>query len=630
MSVTRVIATCALLLGAWLPAGKAQNLNCAGLPVSFPGGQFPTGNFFSNFDNQCYTINIASGYGAVEYGDLNAVYYQMYFKVDPQYQLILLGNFPNTRYFSVALNDTHSALSQWILDTDIVALTAQYINPYQPGVPYADGQQYAIPITFGGIPGQEQTGCSMNGFNVSANTLDATQRHTGMDWNSEVELFQQNPGFLSHIIDTPQHTNPNTAGVLMVRAYLDDSPQDYDNTPHIIVRDVASGCAYPAQYALQTLQIVTNDPGTGGPWLDRPQFEGHHDFETTYLPKLCNADPAPPDTVQWTRQPEYIPATNPNAAYVTAPLPNGLPATLAAAGEVMRVRMRIPVAPPTPCADGCSRSGTEQMRYMSLSFSTPGGHTLASLADSAFTVDRDGFATLIVGTGATIPAWVTAANGYTYLDLTTLPNYQDLSLLSVRHIIPSAGFTCSAQFVPYRTSVDTPAGSLLGDHTPVVDYPVAASLPTQAVPLTAAEACGTYPDGEPGSRPSCGVFSAPAPSITGVVTQCTAPGCTEFAAQANPPITVNGAGFGIFPLGEPFTGVSPYFRLHDITQGWYAGYSESTCLVSISEWDTGQIQLVADIPNAAGACQMVSGDQLRIDVWNPQTMTPATFTTTAQ
>jgi hypothetical protein len=561
---------------------------------------------------------------------LNAIYYQMYFKVDPQYQLILLGPFPNTRYFSVALNDTHSALSGSILDTSIVPLTDQYINPYLPGVTYIPGQQYAVPINFGGTPGQQQTGCMMNGFNVSVNGLDATQRHQGMDWNSDVDLFQLYPTFLDHAVDTPQHTNPNTAGVLMLRAYMDDTPVNEANNPHVIVRDVASGCAYPAQYAVDTLQIVTNNPANGSQWMDHSQFESHHEYETSYLPKFCNADPAPPDVFQWTRQPEYVPATNPNAAYITAPVPAGLPATLAAAGQVMRIRMRIPATPPTPCPDGCARTGTEQMRYMSLSFSAPSGHTLASLADSAFTQDKNGFATLIVGTGAVIPAWVTAANGYTFLDLTTLADYQELSLLSVRHIIPSAGFTCAGQFVPYRTTVDTPAGSLLGDHTPVVDYPVAASLPQQAAPLSVTAACGTYPVGEPGTRPSCGVFPAPDISISGVVTQCAAPGCNQFVAQANPPITINGAGFGIFPQGAPFTGATEFLGMHDVTQGWKAGYPGTTCTVSISEWDTTQIQLVANIPNANGDCQLVSGDQLKIVVWNPQAMTSAAFTTTVQ
>ena len=123
----------ALLLGLGLPVGVAYATDCSGLPTSFNGNQFPTGDFFTNFNNPCYTIGLATGYGSIEYGDTNAVYYQIYFQVDPRYQLILLGDFPNTRYFSVSLNDAHSALSGSILDTSIVPLTSHYINPYMPG-----------------------------------------------------------------------------------------------------------------------------------------------------------------------------------------------------------------------------------------------------------------------------------------------------------------------------------------------------------------------------------------------------------------------------------------------------------------------------------------------------------------
>jgi hypothetical protein len=605
-------------------------MDCSGLPTSFNGNQFPTGDFFSNFDNDCYTIHLGTGLGGVEYGDLNATYYQLYFKVDPRYQLILVGEFPNTRYFSISLNDTHSALSESILDTNIVPLTSAYINPYLPGVTYVAGQQYAVPINFGGTPGQEQTGCMMNGYNVDVNALDATQRHPGMDWNSNTGFFEQYPTMMDHAIDTPQHTNPNNAGVIMMRAYMNDTVGNWTTNPHVIVRDVASGCAYPATYALDTLQLVVDSASVGGAWLDPVQYEGHHTYETSYLPKLCYAKPSYSNTMEWSRQPEYVPATNPNASYIVANVPPGLPLTLAVAQEVMRIRLRIPTTPPTPCASGCSQSGTEQLRYMSLSFSIPGGLTKVSLADSAFTKDAQGYATLIVGTGAAIPSWITPANGYTYLDLTAIDDYEALSLLTLRNIIPGAGFKCAGQFVPYRTSVDTPTGSLMGPYTPVVDYPLATSLPNKAIPLLGLGNCNDFPDGDAGLRPACGVLSSAPISISGVITQCAAPGCNQFVAQSNPPVTINGAGFGTFPNGAPFTGTSKYLGFRDVTQGWEAGLSGAPCTVSISEWDSDQIQMVANVPNTHGKCSIASGDKLKITVWNPQTMVSATFNTVAQ
>src|ERR1700728_1285856 len=624
MDIKRGAAVRLLFAVLCLLPGAAYAVDCSGLPTSFTGNEFPTGDVFTNFNNNpCYTIPLGSGNGNGMYGDLNAEYFEIYFKVDPRYQLIVVGSFPNARYFSATLYDAHSALSQTILDTSIVPLTSQYLNPFLPGVPYASGQQFAVPVNFGGTPGTLETGCMMNGYNVSVNGLDATQRHPGMDWNSDAGFFQRYPSFADHIVDTPQHTNPNTAGVLLIRAYLDISAPTYQNTPSIIVRDVASGCAYPAAYAVNTLQITGNQQ-TGGGWLDGAQYQAHDFYSTSYLQQYCSGNTPAPNRVSWWRGPEYVAGTNPDASYTIANIPAGLPATLAAAEEVMRIRVRVPATPPTPCTDGCSRSGDEQMRYMSLSFLTTPGTTVASVADSAFTKDPNGYATLIVGTGAHIPSWITPANGYTFLDLTTLSSYQQLSLLDLRHMIPSAGFNCAGQLVPYQTSVATPSGSLMGDYVPVVDYPVASMLPKVASPLVGPGGCDVFPVGQPGIRPSCGVLSEPAPGIRSVITQCAAPGCNQFAAQSNPPITIIGQGFGEFPSGLPFTGTSNYLEIVDGTGGWNAGYTGSACTVSITSWSSQQIQLVANV-SQNGTCPLAAQDKLGIKVWNPQTMAVAGF-----
>ena len=257
--------------------GIALAADCSGLPTSFTGNEFPKGDFFSNFNNPCYLIPMSTGHGTGEWGDLNSTYFSMFFKVDPRYQLILVGTFLNARYMSVTLNDSHYAWVQSLPDANIAPLTSASINPYQPGVSYVGGQQFAIPIGFGGTPGKLETGCVMNGYNVDVNGMDGSQRHPGIDWNTDSGLFEKFPTFPLHVVDTPQHTNPNTAGVVMMRAYMNITPAAFGTSPHIIVRDVASGCAYPAAYAYNTLQIVTAGRATGLPWLDQSQMRAHHD-----------------------------------------------------------------------------------------------------------------------------------------------------------------------------------------------------------------------------------------------------------------------------------------------------------------------------------------------------------------
>ena len=619
---------CALLVALCSFPGIAHAIDCSNLPTQFTGNEFPRGNFFTNFaNNPCYYVPFASGSGAGgQEGDLNSIYFKMFYKVDPRYQLIIVGTFPNGRYFAITAYDAHGAISESIADVNIVPLTSQFINPYQPATAFVDGQKYAVPIDFGGTPGTLERGCMMNGFNVDVNQLDGTQRHQGMDWNSDAGAFQAVPNLPVHIVDTPQHTNPNTAGVLLIRNYLDITAVSYQTSPHVIVRDVASGCAYPATYALNTLQVVTNTATTGNSWLDDTQANAHRVYENEYLPRLCFAAD-PQNMLNWQRKGQYVPGAMPDGTYASAPVPVGLPDALAASGRVMRLRFRLPTTPPTPCTDGCSRSGDEQMRYMSLSFVNPGGITLASFADSAFVQDPNGYVTLIVGTGAAIPSRITAANGYTLLDLTALSGYQQLQWLYLRNILSASTFDCASASIPYHTREHTPAGGLMGEYLPVVDYPSAAFLPQVATPLVQPDSCAVFPDGQAGKLPICGVFTPPPIGISSVVTQCPGPGCNQFVVQSQPPITITGGGFGDFPEGLPFTGTSNYLQITDTTQNWDAGYGTDSCSLAISSWASNRIQLVANV-NQNGACPLAAGDQLTIKVWNPQTMAVATATVT--
>jgi len=608
----------------------AQTHYCG--PTSFTGTQFPTGDFFTNFDNTCYQIPFATGGGGSQAGDLNSIYSKIWYKVNPAYQLIIVGDFPNARYFSITNYDAHSAPAQFILDQDIVPLTSSYINPFLPGTPFVASQEYAVPIDFEGTPGTEQTGCMTTGYNVDVNALDATFRHAGIDWNTDASVWKANPDFGLHIVDTPEHTNPNTGGVIMLRNYLDITPASSSTAPYVILRDVASGCAYPAAYALNVLQVVTNNSTVGGGWLDSSQADLHRTYANDYLRPLCYAS-EPQNMAEWLRGTEYVPGAIPDGSYLTAPVKSGETSTLAAAGRVMRFRFQMPTTPPTPCTTGCSRSGNEQLRYMSLSFQN-GTTTLASLADNYFTPNANGDVTLIVGTGATIPSWITPANGYTFFDLTSVSGYATLSELNIRNLVPASTFNCSGEIVPYDTAEYTPGGGLMGQYAPYLDYPVATSLATVAGAPPSTGACGVFPDGEAGLPPSCGVVTPGPITLAALSTQCAvsvipAPGCSQVVVQPQPALSLIGGGFGDFPDGLPFTGTSGYVEITDTTQNWSAGYAGDTCTVSITSWAANLIELVANV-NQSGLCPMAAGDQLTVTVWNPESMTSATKTVTVQ
>jgi hypothetical protein len=641
---------CVFFGALYLPAGHAEN--CSGLPTQFNGNEFPKGNFISNFNNSCYLIPFSTGNGSTsEQGDLNSVYNKLYFNINlpgvaapniPPYELIILGDFPNARYFSIGLYDDHSAITQNLKDIDLVPLTSSDINPYQPGVSFVSGQQYGAAIHLGGTPGTLQTGCMMTGYNIEANAMDGTQRHPYMNWNFSPAFLQRGNGYPLHDVDTPEHSNPNSAGAVIIRAYLDLSGIGAAIQPHLIVRDVASGCAYPAAYVTGTMNVITTDSTTGNTWQNQQQVQEHNVY-ANWQSTECWGD-IPSSKIQWLREDEYVAGANPDAGYLLAYVPSGLPQTLLNAGEVMLFQFQVPTTPPTPCVNGCSRSGNEQMRYMSISFEIPGGGTLASLPDTCpsnpvtactpLIQDAGGFVNLVVGTGVPQPSWVTPANGYTWLDLSKVgnPNYTKLNQIAIRHILPSSWFSCSTLQVPYKVGEPTTAGGgLMGLYSPVITYPVATSLPTTAVPIACSKesptcsTCAGYPSGPPeittASNPQCGVLPPNTTTITALTTQCSnAPGysgCSQIIVQPSPPLSILGSGFGSFPLGLPYTGNSTYMQLTDTTQGWSAGYTGNSCTVTVGEWSDSLISLIANV-NQNGACPIAAGDGLVVTIWNPQ------------
>ena len=565
-----LLSLCLLLaLDGQFPAAS-RTQNCSGLPTTFTGTEFPTGNFFSNFNNSCYLIPFSTGNGSGgEQGDMNSLYNKIYFNINPNfppYELIVLGQFPNSRYFSISLYDNHAALIGNLTDVNIVPLTTKDINPSEPGVAFVNNQHFGAAIHLGGTPGTIEKGCMMTGYNVENNALDGTLRHPYMNWNLDTPFLQ--PGnYPLHEVDTPQHSNPNKAGSMIIRSYLDLTPASATTLPHVIVRDIASGCAYPAAYVTGTMNVVTNDSATGDTWNNQQQVQEHNTY-ANWQSTDCWGD-IPYSRIQWLRGAEYVSGSNPDSAYLYAYVPAGLTQTLQTANEVMRFRFQMPTTPPTPCTNGCSRSGNEQMRYRSISFQIPGGGTLASLPDSCplnpvvpctpLVQDPNGFVTLVVGFGVPQPAWVTPANGYTWLDLSLIPNSLTVNEIAIRDIMPSSWFNCATQLIPYKVGEGTTGGvGLMGQYAPLIDYPQASLLPTTAAPLPPnlePPTCAVFPIGPPmvSTSSNCGVLLPPAMTITALTTQCAVPGCNQVVAQANPPLSIAGTGFGAFPSGFPIT-----------------------------------------------------------------------------
>jgi len=171
----------------WTAAlAPAAGLDCNQLPLPNPAK-----SFFSNFANECYAIGLPNGTAPNFDGDANALYSNLYYRVDPRYELIFLGSFPNARTMSFAVYDDHEAAVDWLSDYRIEPLTPGFVNPFRPGVAFVGRQLYAVVVGMGGVqppPEAIAPGCRLDAFNVHVNYLDASMRHTGLNWDGDPRI----------------------------------------------------------------------------------------------------------------------------------------------------------------------------------------------------------------------------------------------------------------------------------------------------------------------------------------------------------------------------------------------------------------------------------------------------------
>jgi len=448
----------------------------------------PNGDFLSNFNNSCYAIPMVTSHGQNFDGDLNGTYYTIWYQLRAGYELVVTGAFPNSRFFAATVYDAHSAVTGSLLDNQILPLTSSMTNPYIPGSTYQPGQQYALTVGFGGGPPLSvDPGCSTPGT-TDQNFIDASQIHKGITWTGYPNLP---PGF------PPHQTGANTAGAIIVRAYVNTSTQP---PPGVIVRQLSNGCALPAAQAISQ-SILTTTPSIGNSWANYIQVAAHQEFAYSIEPLECYA-PDLGNSARWVRSPDYIPGIDAYAGYLEYTLNSSFVSSLISGQQFIRIQFKMPTFPNIPCSTGtCTLTGIEQVRYRSISFES-GKTTLASIKDSDIVLNPNGYATLIIGMGTAPPAYVTSSNYYTYFNFAAVANYQNVTSVVLRDILPNAAFNCSVMNVPNFTSEYNAEGGFMGNFVPTVDYPTASQITNKPHPLYRMNTCSIVPTETPTQCPA--------------------------------------------------------------------------------------------------------------------------------
>lgn len=451
-------------------------INCSNLPAIDPAK-----DFLGNFYNKCYAVQMGVGHGGSSGGDLGAEYDQIFYTIQPGYEFVIYDQFPSARFLSVTAYDQHSAVTSEVLDYNILPQNPTMTNPFQIGVPYTPGQFYGVSVSLGGgVPMAPAAGCSTADTTIDQNLVDASQIHSGLSWN----------GYPYLPVNFPPHlTGANSAGALMVRKYAIMS----NTGPAVVfVRQLSDGCAITAA-AAASQGILSTSTTTGQGWEDAQQTTAHEVFASEIQPRYCFAKD-PDNEVAWLRTQNYVPEINSNAAYMRAGLSTTTVQQLVSEGGFMQIQFPLATFPDMPCPTGnCFITGNEQLRYFSLSFEDHEQNVYATLHDSDFVQDPNGNVTLVVGFGTQPPPQVTAANYYTYLDLSQFANYQNLNQIDTRYILPSATFNCSGWAVPYDTTEINNVGGYMGAYVPTVTFLGPSKIPMFPVAPVRPNSCGVKP-----------------------------------------------------------------------------------------------------------------------------------------
>ncbi len=447
-------------------------------------------DFFSNFLSPAFYVPIFPIAGSQLGGDLNTIYHQIYVPHNPNWELLIFGEYPPSRYFALTTYDDHEAVIDNLHDTEIVPLEAGEENPFLTGTPNED-VLYGVRVQMGEqLVSNPLPGCQTTDLNID-NLLDARFRHTAATLYSP---YQSNFSVLLPEGVTVTHDDSTVGrGIsIIVRRTLTEDDGDAGNRdltlPLVFIRDVTTGCAVNMYELLNRPQptpaSIAVDQWYAFPTvINRVQSAAHYHHELA----AGNRTPFgldPQNSAAWYGGPEYIRANNADTGYLIS----GIPARRRAAmlnldGRIMRLRFRLPQ---TPCLGFlCPLNDEGDMRYWSMSFIEGAKHTFATIADRDLVPDANGYVTLIVSFGTALPPRINASNGYSVMQLPEVAARQ----IAIRNIIPQAEFPCPVTRVPFYTNEHNTDGGYLGEYAPFVDYPIPANLPLRAIPRVESGTC---------------------------------------------------------------------------------------------------------------------------------------------
>jgi hypothetical protein len=280
---------------------------------------------------------------------LNANYPQHYYKVNPDLEMTMEGDYPHCRYFSLIAYDYQNQPIATLLDQKIIPDKGSS-NPFLPGANWnAPQRHYTIKVRF------EQGNAKQEGFYGSQNV-------------------RGNIMYLGRMADG----SPNSGGRIAYRRYLPSKGFNSDcgvPNPKITYRRIDTGeIVEPPHIGSITSAVdfsaIRHGAKNGDGSMREQLKQWRRDGETKT------------NGLQWKRSAQSSAlGENPETVYIGAPIH-------ADRDTYLSISWKAPITPRT--YDNLGIRGDEQLRYWSLSFAGRNTRTLLSLADNQVVIDRHG------------------------------------------------------------------------------------------------------------------------------------------------------------------------------------------------------------------------------------------------
>jgi hypothetical protein len=326
------------------------------------------------------------------FGDFNASYYMFPYKSDPDIDIVIKGQYPHARYMSITVGGETDIPIVSVYD-QLLMPNPGSVNPFYPRADWdAENRDYTLIVRFAPplannyfIPGP---GCNI----VLAGVL-------------------------------PQNGKINRDGIITLRIYAPGIGYDKKggvSLPAISYRARAADHADDSKTA--------EEPAHWKNYVANAKLE-----EQSSLFFDCELEWFKPNAVR-----SSLLQFNPNTVYMISSMLKRAP------GKLLFIRWKAPAVPDTYHNTGIT--GGYDMRYWSVTFfAKHGDFGFKTIGDYQTVIDKNGFVNMVVSLGVPRPHFVTAENGFTWVDLADLP-LLDYYIL-YRNVLVSPGFKYTAKTV---------------------------------------------------------------------------------------------------------------------------------------------------------------------------------------